>query len=114
MIYSDDWAEEIQQHRLDAIRHTIHPVTVEELGKLGEQRFEVATDPWYERYQEFLKDHPTSSYYMARFFEPEAEEHVELIYCKESNRGIWFLPGKGMGVVQPDELAELEKIVGEL
>jgi len=114
MIYDDEWTQETSMRRLEAIRKTIHPVTMDELLKLGEERFPVATDPWCEHYHKFLKEHPREHYYMARFFQEDSEEYVEVIYCQEMKRGMWFLPGKGMGLLQPDALEALGKIAGEL
>jgi len=114
MIYDDEWADDVHQHRLEAIRKSIRPVTVEELVKLGAERFPLATDPWCERYQEFLKEHPRSNFYLAHFYAEDSEQQVEVIYCSETHRGMWFLPGKGMGKIQPAGLAELKEIVGRM
>ena len=114
MIYDDDWAEETEIHRLEAIRHSLHSVTLQELVKLGEERFPVVTDPWCDHYNKFLKEHTRDSFYMARFFQVDSEEYVEVIYCKEANNGMWFLPGKGMGILMPDTLARLSKLVDEM
>lgn len=114
MIYDDKWAEETEMRRLEAIRHSLHPVTLEELAKLGEERFPVVTDPWCDHYHKFLQEHKRASFYMARFFQEDTEEYVEVIYCKEANSGMWFLPGKGMGVLLRDSLVRLSKLVEEM
>jgi len=111
MIYDDEWADETDMHRLEAIRETLHQVTLDELVKLGEKRFPVVTDPWYEDYSQLLKGHPHSRFYMARFFQEDSEEYVELVYCSETNSGMWFLPGKGMGVLQQEVLSRLAVLV---
>lgn len=109
MSYDDDWPDQTQENRRTMIRKTIRPATLEELKKLGEQRFPVVTDPWCERYNEFLKTHPT-----AKFYRAEIPEGAEIIYCRDADQGLWFLPGKGMGVIQPKGLQMLAEIVDAL
>lgn len=110
-MYDHEWTDEVRMHRLEAIRKSLHKVTLEELRKLGAERFPVATDPWCEQYDQFLKEHPRSHYYMARFYQEDAEQYVELVYCHETKTGMWFLPGKGMGVLQQETLLALGKLV---
>ena len=113
MMYNDEWTDEVRMRRLEAIRRSMQRVSLEELAKLGEERFPVVTDPWFEHYQKFLNEHPRDHFYMARFFQEDTEEYVEVIYCKEVNRGMWFLPGKGMGVLLPGVLEALGRIAEE-
>lgn len=96
MSYDDEWPDMTWENRKTMVRKTIRPATREELRKLGEERFPVVTDPWCIRYNEFLSAHPEGSYYRA-----EIPEHAEIIYSREADRGVWFLPGKGMGILQP-------------
>jgi len=114
MIYDEEWARETGMQRLEAIRKSMHTITVKELQEQETERFPVATDPWCEQYHRFLKEHPRDHFYTARFFQEDTEEYVELIYCKETHSGMWFLPGKGMGMLQPDTLEALGKIAGEM
>lgn len=110
----DDWPDQTWENRLAVIRKNIHPVTMAELKKLGELRFPVVTDPWCERYHEFLDEHPHDSYFMAHFFVPDGPEPAELVYCRDARRGIWFLPGKGMGKLQPQGIEALAAITAKL
>ncbi len=105
----DDWPEDTMEVRRAAIRKTIRPVYYEELKTLGEKRFPVATDPWCIRFNEFLQTHKNSKFHHA-----EIPGVAEIIYCRESEKGVWFLPGSGMGIIQPKGLKVLAEIVDAL
>ena len=106
MSYDDDWPDMTWENREVMIKKTIRPVTRDELRKLGEVRFPIVTDPWCIRYNEFLDNHPDSQYYRA-----EIPEHAEIIYCRDSDKGIWFLPDKGMGIMQSKGLSIMAEVV---
>ncbi len=105
----DDWPDSAAENRRQMVRKTIRPVTAAELHALGQSRFPVATDPWCERYHEFLHQHPSAKYYLA-----EIPDGAEIIYCQDTQQGIWFLPGMGMGVIQPKGLQMIAEIVDSL
>jgi hypothetical protein len=109
MNYDDDWPDATRQARRAAILKTIRPVTRSELRELGEKRLPVVTDPWYTRYFDFINAHPDGTFYLAA-----SSEGAEVIYCKENERGVWFLPGRGMGIIQPKGLQVLKEIVDSL
>lgn len=109
MMSYDDWPDDSMEIRREAIRKTIRPATWQEITELGEKRFPIVTDPWYVRLQEFLHAHKD-----AKFYRAEAPGGAEVIYCRETNTGIWFLPGTGMGIIQPKGLKALAEIVNAL
>ena len=109
MSYDEEWPDQTMENRRKVVRETIRPATWEELHKLGEQCFPIASDPWCEKYNQFLKEHKHSKFYLAK-----SPEGAEIAYCHETGNAIWFLPGKGMGVVQPKGLQMLAEIVNSL
>jgi hypothetical protein len=109
MSYDDDWPDMTWENRRAMVRKTIHPITIPELKKLGEARFPIVTDPWCIRYFEFLKSHPDG-----RFYRADVPEHAEIIYCRDSNKGVWFLPEKGMGILQRKGLEIMAEAVDAL
>jgi hypothetical protein len=109
MSYDDDWPDNTMENRRVAVRKTIRPATLDELWELGAKRFPLATDPWCERFGEFLKQHAS-----AKYFRAETYEGAEIVYCKDTGQGVWFLPGKGMGIIQPKGLQMLAEIVAKL
>ena len=109
MSYDDDWPDNTMENRRVAVRKTIRPATLEELRELGAKRFPLVTDPWFERFSEFIKQHAS-----AKFFRAETSEGAEIVYCKDTGQGVWFLPGKGMGIIQPKGLQMLAEVVDSL
>ena len=109
MSYDDDWPDNTMENRRLAVRKTIRPATIEELRELGAKRFPLVTDPWCERFSEFLKQHAS-----AKFYRAETHEGAEIVFCKDTGQGVWFLPGKGMGIIQPKGLQMLAEIVAGL
>lgn len=109
MSFDDEWPDQTWENRRLMVGKTIRPVSLDELKKLGEKRFPIVTDPWAIRFFEFITQNPDDSYFIA-----ESPEHAEIIYCRESGKGIWFLPGKGMGIIQPNGLKLLAEIVAKL
>lgn len=109
MSYDDDWPDNTMENRRLMVRKTIRPVTLEELKQLAEKRFPVVTDPWCARFNEFLASNAS-----AKFYRADVPEGAEVIYCRDAEKAVWFLPGKGMGIVQPKGLEMLREIVDAL
>lgn len=109
MSYDDDWPDQTWENRRLMIKKTIHPVTLAELKERGEKRFPIVTDPWCGRYNEFLE-----TYSDAKFHRADIPEHAEIIYCHDAGKGVWFLPGKGMGIIQSKGLEILKGVVDAL
>lgn len=108
MNYDDDWTDPAQT-RIEMARKTIRPATAEELKALCQQLFPVVTDPWAEKFNAFLTEHAHD-----RFFLADAPGGARIAYCKEAGKGIWFLPGTGVGIIQPKGLQALAEITGGL
>jgi hypothetical protein len=98
--------EEINKARRKAIAASIRTISVEELKALGERLFPFIDDPWQERFFEFI-----SEYSGATFYHAATHDGVELIYCHGKEKGVWFMPGTGMGPMQPKGLTALKQIV---
>lgn len=109
MSYDEDWPDNTMENRRAVVRKTIRTSTFEELKQLGAQRFPIATDPWCERFNQFLNEHRNGKFYLAN-----SPEGAEIAYCRDADMAIWFLPGKGMGIVQPKGLKMLAEIVDAL
>lgn len=109
MTYDDDWPYDTMENRRVVVRRTIRPATVDELKQLGEKCFPVVNDPWCEKFNEFLKQNVS-----AKFYRAETPEGAEIIYCPDAGMGVWFLPGIGMGIIQPNGLRMLAEIVDAL
>ena len=107
MNYDDDWSDP-KEARREAVRKTIRPATLAELRELGLTLFPVATDPWAEKFNAFLTEHAGDHFYLADV--PGAH----IAYCREAGKGIWFIPGTGVGIIQPKGLQAIAEIVDKL
>ena len=87
--------ESITEQRRKSIAQTIRPISLEEVKKLGQELFKYADDPWRDAFNQFLAEHPGCSFYHA-----DASEGVNILYCPDKDRGIWFVPGTGLGPLQ--------------
>ena len=88
--------EHVTEERRKSMAKTIRPISLEELKKLGEGLFKFADDPWREAFFRFLAENPGST-----FHHGVASDGVNVVYCRDKDKGIWFLPGRGMGPLQP-------------
>jgi hypothetical protein len=73
---------------------------------LGESLFPFHDHPWREKFFGFLAEHPAATFYQA-----DLPDGAQLIYSSSHNRGIWFIPGTGVGPIQPKGLQMLSEIV---
>lgn len=97
---------EITEARRKALAETIRPISLEELQKLSDTLFPYADDPWRERYTEFLAENPGASYYYAT-----THDRIHIVYCHSKEKGIWFLPGTGLGPLQAKGLTIMKEVV---
>jgi hypothetical protein len=87
--------ENLDKERRKAIASSIRPISVEELKKLGGELFRYAEDPWREAFFQFIAENPGATYHHAVM-----SDGVNIVYCRDKDKGIWFLPGSGLGPLQ--------------
>jgi hypothetical protein len=87
--------ENLDDERRKAIAKSIRTISVEELKKLGEEIFRYADDPWRETFFRFIAENPGATFHHAI-----TSDGVNIVYCRDQDKGMWFLPGSGMGPLQ--------------
>ena len=87
--------ENLDKERRKALAKSIRPISVEELKKLGGELFRYADDPWRETFLRFIAENTGATFHHA-----VASDGVNFVYCRGQDKGIWFLPGSGMGPLQ--------------
>jgi len=92
--------------RRQAVEASIKPMGADELAALQHTLFPDPTHPWAEVFQRFVEEHRGSLFYHA-----VTHDQVQVVYCRELERGIWFVPGVGIGIIQPLALNILREIV---
>jgi hypothetical protein len=82
----------IDAERRKAIAKSIRIISVEELKKLGEEIFDSPDRPWRQTFLQFIAEHPG-----ATFCHASAGEGVIFVYSRDGDKGLWYLPGSGLG-----------------
>ena len=98
--------EEVTEERRKAIAKSIRTISVEELKALGEQLFPLIDHPWREKFFGFIAENSGATFHHAT-----SHDGVQFIYCHAREKGMWFLPGTGMGPMQSTGLGIFKKIV---
>ena len=87
----------IDQERREAIAKSIRIISVEELKKLGEEMFDAPDRPWRETFLQFIAEHPGATFHHA-----SAGKGVIFVYSRDADKGLWYLPGSGLGPLSED------------
>lgn len=90
-------AQAIDKDRRQAIAKSIRIITVEELRKLGEEMFHDPDRPWRQMFLEFIAEHRGATFHHA-----SAGEGVVVVYSRDGDKGLWYLPGSGLGPLSED------------
>lgn len=98
--------DELNQERRKGIAASIRTISVEELKTLGERLFPFVGDPWRDKFFDFIAENPGATFHHAM-----THDGVQIIYCHAKEKGMWFMPGTGMGPMQPKGLVALKQIV---
>ena len=98
--------EEILESRRKAIASSIKVISVEDLKQLGATLFPFFDHPWRTAFFDFIAENSTATFHHA-----STDERIQFIYCASENRGIWFIPGSGMGPLQEKGLKVFKQIV---
>ncbi|SRR6266536_4816489 len=85
-------AQAIDNERRKAIAKSIRIISVEELRKLGEEIFDSPDRPWRETFLSVVNESPGGTFYHA-----SAGEGVIVLYSPDNDKGVWYLPGSGLG-----------------
>ena len=87
--------EKLTKERRKSLAQTIRSVSVAEMKTLGDELFKYVDDAWRDAYFGFIAENPGASFHHA-----VTSDGVHLLYCKDKDKGIWFLPGQGKGPLQ--------------
>jgi hypothetical protein len=97
--------ENLNKERRKAIAKSIRVISVEELKELGGDLFPDADNPWRETFFQLIAENAGATFYHA-----VTSDGVNILYCRDKDKGMWFLPGSGMGPLQ----ARGRKIMNEM
>ena len=86
--------ESITEERRKSIAKSIHTISGEELKKLGNEVFHDLDDPGRETFFRFIEENSHATIHHAT-----STDGVHFIYSRDEDRGLWFLPGSGKGIL---------------
>jgi hypothetical protein len=92
--------EAITNERRKAIEQTIEPISVEQLKAVGAKIFPTFDHPWRETFFRFLEENSGSTFYHAT-----THDQVQIIYCPDKEKGIWFLARGAPDRCRPQDFA---------
>ena len=88
--------ESITEERRKSVAKSIRTASPEELKKLGDEVFHDLDDPWREVFFRFVAEQSNATIHHAI-----ASDGVNMLYCRDEDKGIWFVPGTGKGILSP-------------
>lgn len=89
--YFDD--SKAEAHK-EALAKSLRTVGLDELRELGEKLFPEVSHPWRDAFFNFLKENEDATFYQA-----STKDGINLVYCREKDKGIWFVEN-GVGPMQ--------------
>ena len=96
----------LDNERRKAIAKSIRTLSVDELKALGEEIFHYADDPWREAFFKFIAENRGATFHHAVM-----SDGVNIVYCRDHDKGMWFLPGSGMGPLQSTGRKVMKEII---
>ena len=84
---------QLWEERRKSVQESVRAITVDELNKIAkEHEEEFVGDPWRDELLRLVAEQPHASFYHA-----VAQENADILYCRDTDFGIWIVPGSGMG-----------------
>jgi hypothetical protein len=97
--------EQIMQNRRKAVERSIQKISLEELRALVPVLFPVESHPWNQAFRAFLDGAAGDAFYQAT-----TDDDVHVVYCSTRDKGIWYIPEKGVGILQSRGLKMMKEI----
>jgi hypothetical protein len=91
--------DNLNKERRKAVAKSLRTVSGEELKKM-------ADDPWRETFFKFIAENPGSTFHHA-----VTSDGYNIVYCRDKDKGMWFLPGSGMGPMQERGRKAMKEII---
>jgi hypothetical protein len=96
----------IMEERGHAVEASLHVISTEELKKLEPVLFPDVTHPWLAPYHRFVEENSGCLFYHGK-----ADDRTHVLYCRQQETGMWFIPGVAVGILQPSALEGMRAIV---
>src|SRR5215470_14675300 len=84
--------DEVIEERRKTVGRSLTTKSPEELRKLTDEIFHYSDDPWRATYLHLVTKNPGTTFYHA-----VSSEGAVFLYSPSDDKGMWYLPGSGMG-----------------
>ena len=101
--------EQVMQDRRKAVEESIQRVSLEDLRALVTTLFPVESHPWNQDFRAFLDESAGDTFYKAT-----TNDQIHIVYCSTKERGLWYIPEKGVGIMQAKGLQILKEVVAAI
>ena len=95
---ADSWRKVVEK--------SIRRMSIEELNALWGRLFRDNSCPWSEPFRRLVAENAGSTFYHARTI-----DRIQFIYCQAKGKGLWFIPGIAVGIMQTMALNAMKEIV---
>jgi hypothetical protein len=108
--------EFVMATRRKAVAKSIRKISTDDLNVLIPTLLPDAAHPWRELFKQFIYENREEIFYQSELSEGEAGEkiHVYIVYCRAKEKGIWYIPQNGVGLLDGAPLAAMKEIVDGL
>jgi len=97
----------ILNERRKAVEQSLRKLSHGELTSIGETLFEKnPSHPWKAAFDEFLRENPYGTFYHGT-----TNDKYQVVYCPEQDKGIWFQPGIGKGILMERGRTAMKEII---
>lgn len=103
-----DYGSFIESNR-KAVEKSIRPMTRDEVNSLMASFFPDTSHPWSASFREFVERNATDAFYHA-----DALDHVQIVYCRAREKGVWFIPNCALGILDGVPLKVMKEVVAAL
>jgi hypothetical protein len=105
--------ESVMATRRKAVTKSIRQISTDDLNSLMPTLLPDAAHPWRELFQRFIDENRREIFYQGELLEGEPGEkiHVYIVYCRAKEKGIWYIPQTGVGLLDGAPLAAMKGIV---
>ena len=100
--------DKIDDDRRNSVMKSIRTINVEEIKKLADEIFDSPDDPWRQTLLGLIAENPGATFYQA-----DAGEGVMVLYCRDIDKGLWYLSGSGMGPLSGRGLQMVKEAIGK-
>ena len=99
--------DKIDDDRRNSVMKSIRTINVEEIRKLADEIFHSPDDPWRQTLLQLIAENPGATFYHA-----DAGEGVMFLYCRDIDKGLWYLSGSGMGPLSARARQMMKEAIG--